>query len=146
MDNKPFNYIEDIAIADIAVEAYGKTLEKAFENIGKGVMNIISDISKINKNVSIDIDIKSEDLKSLLYDFINEILYHMDSKSLIFSDVNVIEIKNIQNGYLLKAEIFGQKMDKNIPIKCEVKAPTYHEMLIKKVSSGKYYIRMVVDI
>ena len=58
--------------ADIGFYAYGNSLDEAYENAGLAMFNVITDISKVKKDESREFEIVSEDLVSLLYDYLEE--------------------------------------------------------------------------
>ncbi len=155
-----FEYFE--TTADMGVIARGKTLEEAFKESAKALFNLMVNIDNIEKKVKREIEISSEDLYSLLYDFLTELLVIMDSEYLIFSDFD-IEIhkkeneqkkektkneknENKEEEYILKCVAYGEKLnkEKHEP-KEEVKAITYHKMDIKK-ENDEYIIKYIVDL
>ncbi|MBP2201201.1 SHS2 domain-containing protein [Methanococcus voltae] len=83
-----YEYFE--TMADIGITSYGETLEKAFENAGRGLFNIMVDIDKIdNKNALGKFQIASDDLLSLLYDYLTELLILHDSEFLLLSNFKI---------------------------------------------------------
>ena len=83
--------------ADIGFYAYGKSLEEAYENAGLAMFNVITDIKKVKKQESKEFEIVSEDLVSLLYDYLEELLFLQDTEFLFFSDFKV-NIEAVQSG------------------------------------------------
>ena len=88
MENKEskskYDYFD--VTADIGFYAYGNSLEEAYENAGLAMFNVITDISKVKKEESREFEIVSEDLVSLLYDYLEELLFLQDTEFLFFSD------------------------------------------------------------
>lgn len=124
--------------ADIKFQAFGKNLNKAFENAALAVSNVISRGKSIAKKSKKSVELEGNDQKSLLYNFIDEIVYLIDAENFITSKAKVRI-----TGNSLKAEFFGDKADRyNLDI---VKASTYAEMFIKE-EKGKATIQMVVDV
>ena len=70
-----FEYFE--VTADIGFKAYGKDLNEAFENAGLAIFNIISDTNDIEPTKEISFEISSEDNVSMLYDYLEELLFIM---------------------------------------------------------------------
>lgn len=126
--------------ADIGIHAWGDTLEDAFENSALAVFEVMTDTSKIQPIISIDIELDGYDLENLLYKWIESLLYYYDTEILVFSKFHV-EIKNLH----LKAKAFGEKFDgRRHESRTVVKAMTYHEMSIK--FGKRVDITFVVDI
>lgn len=133
----------DIATADIAFEAYGKDLNELFVNIGKAVTEIMTDIKKVKPEMTKEFEVHSEDLESLVFDFISELLYYKDAEGLVFSDFEIRIEKNEK--YNLKCIAKGEKLKREKhEIRMEVKAATYHQMLIKRDKEWK--ARIVLDV
>ncbi|HIQ49919.1 MAG TPA: archease [Nanoarchaeota archaeon] len=135
--------------ADIEFEVYGETLEEVFKNAAKVVFDAITPIKNVNAVISKEIEIKSEDLESLLYDFLENIIILHDSENLVFKDVEIHELK-AENEFFIKASLKGEQYN---PEKHEsgvvIKAVTYHEMKIgKKIINGKemWFAHVVLDI
>jgi SHS2 domain-containing protein len=140
-----FEYVENIATADVAIRAYGKTLEEAFANVSLGMLNVITDVKKIKQKTGKTIEIKSENLKSLLYDWLQELIFLWDTKFLIFSKFKIM-IRKENGKYFLNAKCFGEKIDpKKQKLKQNIKAVTYHMMEIKE-KNGKFSVQVILDL
>lgn len=135
--------------ADVEFESYGATIEEAFENAALALAMTLTDVKKIKPKAKKKINIESEDLPSLLYDFLEKFLIMLDSENLVFSRFDVKKISG--NGkFRLDAEAFGEKFDKKRhQSRTLVKAITYHGMKIgKKKVSGKemHFVHALLDI
>ena len=124
--------------ADFKFQAYGSTLEKAFENAALAVSAFLTNKKPIKSIIKKRISIETEDKKSLLYEFLDNLIFLLDTESFIISK---LKVKISDNS--LTAELKGDnasKYDIN-----EIKAATYAEMHIKKNLKG-YEIQAVMDI
>ena len=138
--------------ADIGFYAYGKSIEEAYENAGLAMFNVITDISKVKKEESREFEIVSEDLVSLLYDYLEELLFLQDTEFLFFSDfkVNIEKIvddesSNLEN-YKLTCFACGEEIDWNVHSpKSEVKSITFHKMCVKE-DNGVFKLRAILDL
>jgi len=134
-------------MADMGVIAEGETLEEAFREAARALTDLMVDINTVERKVRKKITVKSEDLYSLLYDFLTEILIIRDSEGIVFSDFDIkIERDKENDGYSLECIAYGEELDrkKHTP-KEEVKAITYHKMEIEE-KDGRYTIKYIVDI
>ena len=139
---KRFEYFD--VTADIGFIAYGNTLNEAFENAGLAIFNIISDTSGIDSKISKSFEITSEDEVSLLYDYLEELLFYHEIDFMLFSDFSV-NISKTDKGYNLKATINGEAIDwDKHERKSEIKAITFHMMHVKKTEH--YELRAIVDL
>ena len=136
-----FKYLADVAIADIAFEAYGKTLNEVFENSAYAFFDMTCNPKTVKSKIKKVINIKDKDEKNLLYNFLSELIFLKDSKQLIFNKVKII-IKDDK----LKATLYGDKIDyEKQELRNDVKAITFHQFNLEKTKNG-YKARVVVDI
>lgn len=139
---KKFEYFD--VTADIGFKSYGNSLNEAFENAGLAIFNIISDTGDIASDISKTFEITSEDRVSLLYDYLEELLFYHEVDFMLFSDFDV-EIDEVTQGYHLKATIKGEPIDwDKHERKTEIKAITFHKMDVKKTSH--YELQAIVDL
>lgn len=139
---KKFEYFE--VTADIGFKAYGNTLNEAFENAGLAIFNIISDTDNISPNIDKSFQITSEDEVSLLYDYLEELLFYHEIDFMLFSEFDV-DIKKANGEYNLMATIKGEPIDWNKhERKTEIKAITFHMMDVKKTQC--FELQAIVDL
>ena len=136
---KRFEYFE--VTADIGFRAYGKSLNEAFENAGRAIFNIISDTDDITPATEISFEVASEDEVSLLYDYLEELLFYHEVEFMLFSEFHVEIDENLH----LNATIMGEAIDwEKHERKTEIKAITFHEMEVKKTDSVE--LQAIVDL
>jgi SHS2 domain-containing protein len=143
--NQKSGYKELPHTADVYYEAYGPDLNSVFERIGEALFNTMTDIKKIEPKKTREIKVEAEDLESLVFEFIRELLYILDVEEELFSQFK-IKITEFKDKFLLMGTIKGEKLDRVKHIsKTEVKAPTYAQMEIIRIKE-KIIIRFVLDI
>ena len=136
---KKFEYFE--ATADIGFKAYGNNLNEAFENAGLAIFNIISDTSNVEPKKEISFKVRSEDEISLLYDFLEELLFYHEIEFMLFSEFHV----EIDDMLQLRATIRGEAIDwDRHERKTEIKAITYHKMDVRKTDI--FEVQAIVDL
>ena len=139
---KKYEYFD--VTADIGFKAYGNNLNEAFENAGLAIFNIISDTSNISSDISKSFEIASEDEVSLLYDYLEELLFFHEVDFMLFSSFDV-EIEKLDGAFNLKATICGEPIDwQKHERKTEIKAITFHMMDVKKINH--YELQAIVDL
>ena len=144
MINKKYIFLEDVAIADIAYEAYGENLNELFENAAFAIFEISANLKTIDAKEKIEFELENEKIDNLLYDFLSEILFLKDSKYMVFKKVNV----SIEEGktYKLKALLEGDTINpQKQQLENDIKAVTMHMFEVKKEKDG-YKATVVVDI
>ena len=137
-----FKYFDHTA--DVMFEAYGKTIEEAFCNAGIAMFNVLTDIAKVKAVKSFNIEVKADKHEKLLYDFLDELLFYMDTEHMLFSEFKEMKITKENDVYTLSCVACGD-LASNYDTHGDIKAPTYNEMLIKETSEG-FVLRIVVDI
>ena len=139
-----YKFLEDIAIADIAYEAYGKDLNKLFENAAMAIFELSAEIKTVEAKEKIEFELENEKLDNLLYDFLSEILFLKDSKYMVFNKVKVDLKEGKPNK--LKAVLHGDTINpQKQHLENDIKAVTMHMFELKKEKRG-YKARIVVDI
>ncbi|OGI12106.1 hypothetical protein A3K64_02095 [Candidatus Micrarchaeota archaeon RBG_16_36_9] len=140
-----FKFLEGIATADVAIEATGKTLEKAFAEAALAMFEVQTNTKKVKPEISKKVEIQSEDKKSLLFDWLSKLIYLKDIEKMFFSKFDV-RINKINNNFKLSADIYGEKIDiKKHELKVEVKGVSYTQMEIKE-KQGKCKIIVILDV
>jgi SHS2 domain-containing protein len=145
---KKFEFL-DIAPADAAFVAYGKSVEELFANAAMAMMSIIIDPGKVGDTDKAEIEAAGYDLKSLMFDWLNQVLFIVSTENMAFSkfEVQVDEVDGDKNKkYALNAVCRGERIDfERHQFKAEVKAVTYHMMEIKQ-EGKKWKAQVVVDL
>lgn len=137
-----FDY-PDITKSDVCVHAWGETIEEAFINTALGSFNVVTPIEKIHPLKKENVFIESEDLKSLLYDWIEHLIILFDGDMMVYSKFDII-ITETDGKYSLKGVMFGDKINEKNEIHSHVKAVTYHKMKIEK--KERYDIQVILDL
>jgi len=142
---KPFKFLPDIAIADVAFEAYGKTLNELFEAAAQAVFETMVETSSVKPRQTQEISLNASTIEYLLYDFLSEIVFLKDTKSMVFAKVTVV-LQEHNHIFTLRATLQGDTIDPETQkLGNDVKAITLHLFSIRK--KGNIYIaRVVVDI
>ena len=142
----PFRYLPDIAIADVAFEVSGRTLEEMFSSAVDAVLNVmVEKVDAIAPQTIVDITIDEAKLDRLLFSFLNEIIFFKDARDLLLR-ARSIRISNTGMGFHLEAKTAGDKLDpeKHRP-GIDVKAVTLHLFEVRETSEG-WTARVVVDV
>ena len=105
---KPFEFFD--VTADIGFYSYGHNLEEVFENAGLAMFNVISNTDDIRPVETKEISVTSEDKISLLYDFLEELLFMHEVEFMLFSQFEVAIKKDGEN-YKLDAAIKGEEIN-----------------------------------
>lgn len=142
----PYRYLEDSATADIAFEAEGGTLEEVFRSAGDATMNImIESLDSIRPQEEIFVELENPELDMLLFDFLEEFIYHKDAHQLLLR-CRRVEILQESSGNRLKAELEGEKLDpQRHEQRVDVKAVTLHQFQLEQRENG-WRAHLILDI
>ncbi|KPL03707.1 MAG: hypothetical protein AMJ73_05555 [candidate division Zixibacteria bacterium SM1_73] len=139
-----YKFLEDRAIADAAFEAEGKSLEELFEACAQATFEVMAETDTVEAKNKEEIQLKSDDLEELLFNWLAELIYLKDLKATLFNKYQI----NIEKpgGYELRASIWGEPIDaEKHKVKVDVKAVTYHLLEVKK-SDDKWIAKVILDI
>jgi len=139
---KKYEFFEHTA--DAKFRAYGKTIEEAFSNAALAMTSVITDVAKVKPIVMTHFSVEGKDLKALLYNFLEEFLFLIDTENFFLSVVKEIRIEKQKGNFVLHATISGDDI-KNYETHGDIKAVTYNEMEINE-EKGKCMVQVVVDI
>lgn len=142
----PYEFLEDIAIADIAFQAWGKTLEELFITAGDATLNaMIDNLEAIELKETRTFNLENDELDMLLFNFLQEFVYYKDSELLLLRAQQVqIEEKNSE--YHLTAVTQGERLDRDRhEERVDVKAITLHRFQLEKTDDG-WTAMVILDI
>jgi len=120
--------------ADILVRAWGRTIEEAFEWAAIATYEIMTNTEAVRPSRRYEVKASGIDLENLLYNFIEELLFHTDAEGIVFSRlIRVCRIDKAGDGYELLAYAWGDVFDpERYEHRTIVKAMTYAQMEVKK--------------
>ncbi|MFH0869012.1 MAG: archease [archaeon] len=142
-----FRFLEKAVTADVAFEAFGKSLNDVFQNAALATAETMVDTDTVSPKLQKMIKLQNKDLSALLIDFLNEICYYKDAEQMIICKFEVDIKQNKETKiYLLTAKIGGEHLDyKKHLLRADVKAATHH-MLELKQHGKEWTARVVLDI
>jgi SHS2 domain-containing protein len=119
--------------ADLKIQIFGNNLKELFANAALGMMEYIYPASAVGINTNSrcrkeTIKIKANDLKSLMVDWLSELLYLSDTNNCAYTQFRFKKLTKNQ----LEAKVIGclAKAQEDI------KAVTYHGLKIKLTKNG----------
>jgi len=127
--------------ADIGIRGFGNTLSKAFEQAAVAMTAVVTDISLVQTAATISISCSDEDNDTLLYDWLNTLIYEMATRRMLFSKFEV----TIDDGKLT-AIAAGEAIDieRHQPA-VEIKGATYTELAVYK-DEQQWVAQCVIDV
>ena len=142
----PYRYLEETAIADIAFEASGKTLEELFQSAADAVTNVmVEDLKTIHLTESRSFQEQNSQLDLLLFDFLQELIFYKDSEQLLLRAPE-LSIEKSEGNYKLSATLKGEFLNpQKHEQRVDVKAVTLHQFFVEETSNG-WLAHVILDI
>ncbi|MEM1927286.1 MAG: archease [Acidilobaceae archaeon] len=139
-----FRHLEHTA--DVLIEAKGRSLSEALEQAALGVYEVMTDTSRVEHRVEVEVEAEGFDLLNLVYKWIESLLVKTDESRLLFSRFEVERVEASGDSMRLRARAWGEVFDpERHPSKTLVKAMTYAQMSVVE-ERGCWTLRFVVDI
>ena len=119
--------------ADLEITARGRDLKELFINTARGVLDYTTPGAGTGAPVFRDIYLTAADREELLVLWLNEIIFLLESADLGRPSVAITHISDRE----LQATLRGARLAPGDPPRgTEVKAATYHQLTVRKTSSG----------
>jgi SHS2 domain-containing protein len=133
----PYRYLEEIATADVAFEAWGVTPEETFLAAADATLNtMVEDIGTVAPREHREISLAADALDLLLFELLQELVYHKDAGRLLLR-VRDLRIEETGSGYRLHADAIGETIDPGRhPLLADVKAVTLHRLVVERTPDG----------
>ncbi|MGZ3787893.1 MAG: archease [Bacteriovorax sp.] len=127
--------------ADIGIRGIGNTVEEAFEMAGSALTAVVTNLEKVSPTVSLHIHCEEPDLELLFYDWVNALIYEMDTKKILFKNFKI----HLFEGSL-DAECEGETVDSILHDPAvDIKGATMTELKVKKIEH-EWIAQCVVDV
>lgn len=141
-----YEYLEELATADIAFRATGDTLEEVFRAAADATLNVmIEDLESVEKKEARECLLRNGELDLLLFDFLQEIIFFKDSEQLLLR-AEKLEISEKGDEHLLHAILKGETLDpEKHAQRVDVKAVTLHRFELKRNERG-WEATVILDI
>jgi SHS2 domain-containing protein len=143
--------------ADIQIRSWGDSTATAFAWSALGMFDYMTPLHKISEtpNVYRKFSCSAHDLKSLLFAFLDELLFVFHTESLVCTKIQISEfrenkdesLENEENRWTIEGIVAGDLFVDGVHEQgTEVKAITYSEMQIHVAEDGSTEVYVIVDI
>ena len=128
--------------ADIGVRGFGMTKAQAFEQAALALTAVITDPGSVIPREMVRINCEAPDDELLLVDWLNQLIYEMATRNMLFSSFEVQ-----LEGRRLAAYAWGEALQpsRHQPA-VEVKGATYTELKVAQLPDGGWSAQCVVDV
>ncbi len=138
-----YEFLEDVAIADVAFSAWGRTPEELFTEAAKATTNVmVRNLDGVEKRNKREIQVRAKALDLLLFNFLQEVIYYKNAEMLLLASFR-IKIEKKDDEYELSGDAFGEVLDPTRHQQVvDVKAVTLHRFQV--VQSQKDWKAFVI--
>lgn len=131
------------------LHAWGDSLKEAFEQCGIAMFGYMTELETVEIKQSSEIEATGHDLESLLFHFLDELLFLFSCEPfLICSKVSIAEFITEGEELTIKCKCYGEEftLGKH-PQGTEVKAITYSAMqIVNEPERNKFEVFVIIDI
>ena len=140
-----FRFLDDIALADVAFEAEGDSVEEVFRGATRALIETLADPLTVAVLWERAITKSDGDLAALLFEWLSEIVYWKDAAGVVFHDASLALIE--QNGsWTLHGRFAGSPVDQTVQaLRNDVKGITKHQYELKR-DDACWRVRVVLDV
>ena len=128
--------------ADLGIIITGKDEKNLFIHAAYAMTDIMVKGDITTKTVSKEVFIKGEDFPDLMVKWLGEILYFFNGERLVLHSIEITSISPIMLSSTLILSGFDPKHHQ---VEREIKAVTYHQIFVDKVSD-EWQARVIFDI
>lgn len=143
----PYKFLEDISIADVAVEVTSNSFEALLVDAAKALAATqIKNVEEVRSKIKKKIIIKGKNEEELLFKFLEELIFLKDRDLVIFTKFKEPKLEHSKKELIFSCIAEGEKIDfkKHISL-VDVKAITMHLFEVKKRRTG-WKARFVLDV
>lgn len=136
--------LEEIALADCALEVDGQSANDLFETAARALAELMVDPATLAISVDRTIVLSAQKLDLLLYDWLSELIYRKDRDREVFPETRV-RITG-EGPFRLEGVARGGVLDRTLTaLRADPKAVTFHQFAVTAVDGG-WRARIVIDI
>ena len=128
--------------ADEKFHAEGDSKEEAFSEAVKAFAEIVGGDTR--GMYTHKIEVESENLEALLYDFLDELIFLQESETVVISHAENLDLEERKNSWRIEASILVDNITSDMSL-LDIKAPTYNEMNVD-YQDKKWVLEAVLDV
>ena len=140
-----FHFLDDVALADLAFDAEGDSIEELFDAATNAVMEAMADPKTVGATWERRIEHVDGDLAGLLFDWLSDLVYWKDAAGVVFSRA-VIALTQEESQWKLVATLIGEPVNRATQeLRNDVKGVTKHLYRLHQ-KQGRWNVRVVLDV
>ncbi len=142
----PYRYLEDVAVADAAFEAWGDTLDAMFVSASDATLNImVADLDAVRPHIYRHFRVQETQVDMLLFQLLQELIYYKDAERLLLR-IKTLRIEENESGWTAFAEAAGETIDpERHDLIVDAKAITLYRFKVEQSPRG-WDATVIVDV
>ena len=142
----PYRYLDDIATADVAFDAWGNNQREMFLAAADATINVmVANLNSIEDVEQQNIEVTEDSLDMLLFQFLQELIFYKDARQLLLR-VRQVNIRRYEDVFILKAQTFGETLNpQKHDLTVDVKAVTLHRFHIQRIDN-QWHATIILDV
>lgn len=129
--------------ADIGLRVRGATLAELFENAARAMYAALGELRKAESGKRKLVKIEATTLEDVLHDWLAELLFEVEARHIVYDKITVLEA----GPGLMSAELEGATVDfARSQTNEEIKAVTYHQLVVEKQANGTWEATVIFDV
>ena len=140
-----YEFLDDVAVADLAFDATGDTLPELFQGATNAVIETMADPRTIRSSWTQTIDRNDAEPASLLFEWLSELVYWKDAAGVVFSRADLVLVQD-SLGWTLHARLYGEPVNSSTQdLRADVKGVTKHLYRLDR-RHERWTVRVVLDV
>ena len=140
-----FRFLEKVALADIAFEAEGESIEEVFRGATRALLESMANPATVSGGWERAIERSDVDPSALLFHWLSDVVYWKDTAGLVFREAP-LTLTREGDVWLLRAHLIGAPVDQQIQeLHADVKAVTKHLYELKQ-DGRQWKAKVVLDV
>jgi SHS2 domain-containing protein len=140
-----FRFLDDVAIADLAFDAEGDSVQALFAGATQALLTTLADPATVGSSWERRIERQDTDLPQLLFDWLSDIVYWKDAAGVVFHDAP-LTVAREEEQWVLKVRLIGDPVDRETQeLRNDVKGVTKHLYELRQVND-RWTARVVLDV
>ncbi|MCC6140176.1 MAG: archease [Nitrospira sp.] len=140
-----FHFLDDVALADLAFDAEGDSIQELFEAASNAVMEAMADPKTVGATWERHIEHAANDPAELLFDWLSDLVYWKDAAGVVFSRA-AISLTQVGAEWTLLGTLIGEPVNQATQeLRDDVKSVTKHLYRLHQ-DNGRWRVRVVLDV
>src|SRR3972149_8981512 len=140
----PYTHFDHIS--DIGIRCEAHTLEGAFEEGVRAMLDVMFELETIDETLSVTIQAEAGEIETLFVEVLNEVLSVQGRDELALKRLETGEMKEAGGRFTFMGKAWGEKIDlEKHGVKTEVKGATYSGRKYT-LEDGNHVLQCVLDV